>query len=349
MTTKIEWAEESWNPIVGCSIVSKGCTNCYAMKQAQRIQKINKTSTISGYQNPYDGTTTVVNGKPVWTGKVAMASQKALEKPLRTKKPTKFFVNSMGDLFHENVNLEQIAQVFDIMALCPQHTFIILTKRPLRMHRFLAWAAKFESENAEPSTYCGEHKKYGFEKGALQYPRKNVWLGVSVEDQATATERIPILLNTPAAVRFISAEPLLGEVDLTDLRPSEFHSIDALRGFDAALIGMFGNKLDWVIVGGESGKDARPMHLDWVRKIRDDCVANQVPFFFKQWGEFQPCIVTFNTFVPNDHHYFEKNIERAKRGEILIGSIRMLRRGKKKTGRTLDAKIYNEFPKKGGA
>ncbi len=259
--TSIEWTQRSWNPMVGCSIVSPGCTNCYAMKQAARIQKMNPTGgSGSNYVNHYDGTTKVVNGNVVWTGKIAIAPDRIFLEPLRRKEPTTWFVNSMGDLFHEDVPNVAIDHVFAVMALCPQHTFQVLTKRAKRMQAYIAW------------------------------PLPNVWLGVSAEDQTRADERIPLLLQTPAAVRFVSCEPLLGPIDLTEIEHAPAHCLHALAGIKAETDGTasYGARLDWVIVGGESGPGARPMHPGWARTLRDQCAAADVPFFMKQMTKKAP-------------------------------------------------------------
>lgn len=240
--TKIEWTQnpdgtpgKTWNPIVGCSIVSPGCTNCYAMRMAARINKMTLCS-------HYEGLTQSVNGKPVWTGKVALAPDHIFNAPLKWRKSTRVFVNSMGDLFHEDVPDEWIDRVFAVMLQSSQHTFQVLTKRAKRMRE-----------------YC--HRLYDLmpvNKLTSPFP-KNCWLGVSTEDQARADERMPLLLETPAVVRFISAEPLLAPIDLRS-----------------------GGYPDWVIVGGESGPGKRPVNLDWMRSIRDQCAAAGVPLFVKQ-------------------------------------------------------------------
>lgn len=261
--TKIEWTKETWNPIVGCSVVSPGCTNCYAMRQALRLSKNPATP-------HYAGTVEMSRGGPVWTGKVALASDKVLTAPLRRRKPTMYFVNSMGDLFHEDVPDDWIDQVFAVMALAPQHTFQVLTKRAGRMREYMDAEHKVAAQMLE---FC--KKGQAPLPGTFRWPLPNVWLGVSAEDQARADERIPHLLATPAAIRFVSAEPLLGQVDLT--RQLYEHA----TGLRTAT-----PNLDWIIVGGESGKGARPMHPDWARSIRDQCAAAGVPFFFKQRGEW---------------------------------------------------------------
>lgn len=244
--TAIEWTHipgfkgETWNPIVGCSVISPGCTNCYAMRVAgARLDGNPKTP-------HYAGTTKASKAGPVWTGKVAMSSERALTRPLRWTKPRAIFVNSMGDLFHESVPDAWIDQVFAIMALCPQHIFIVLTKRAERMQEYVS----HEDLGMRLSVACGNmldgewiwrdgkrhrpaidrliHAFAGWQQGEDDdypdadeqgylpdpMPLPNVWLGVSVEDQTRADERIPHLLATPAAVRFVSAEPLLGPVDL---------------------------------------------------------------------------------------------------------------------------------------
>jgi len=230
--SSIEWTEATWNPVRGCDIVSPGCTNCYAMKVAHRF---------SGAGKPYDGLTKLTKGGPVWTGQVRLVPE-ALGMPLRWRKPRRIFVNSMSDLFHEDVPDGFITEVWRTMADTPHHTYQILTKRPARM-----------AENLRRALSIGDF---------IAPPLENVWLGVSVEDQRRADERIPLLLLTPAAVRWLSVEPLLGPVDLWPWIAD----------------------LDWVVVGGESGHGARPMDQDWARSLRDQCNEAAVPFFFKQWG-----------------------------------------------------------------
>lgn len=278
--TSIEWTNRSWNFLSGCTILTAGCTNCYAMKMAARIERMNP-----GLDH-YRGLTKPSKAGPVWTGKVGIAEAKLLE-PLRVKKPAKWFVNSMSDLFHEDVPDSIIDKAFAVMALCPHHTFQVLTKRSARMRGYMAnprrpyliarrcldvviadprgyghlmeskaWPVASEGDPEDPSDIT-----------LKTWPLPNVWLGVSVEDQKRADERIPDLLATPAAVRWISAEPLLGPVDLTQYFYSPLEMMRAL---------------DWVVVGGESGRGARPMHPDWVRSIRDQCADARVPLFVKQ-------------------------------------------------------------------
>lgn len=270
--TGIEWTDASWNPIVGCSIVSPGCTNCYAMHQAARIERM---AAGSGRATHYAGTTKGSKAGAVWTGRMALAPDAILTQPLRWKRPRRIFVNSMGDLFHEDVPDAWIDRVFAVMALAHQHTFQILTKRSARMRAYVPAAEQRlgRSPNvriASPTQYLsarriGDHKVW---------PLPNVWLGVSAEDQRRADERIPDLLATPAAIRFVSAEPLLGPVDLGHMQEYLPDNV-WLTWLDG---------LDWIIVGGESGRNARPMHPAWARAIRDQCTAAGTAFFFKQWG-----------------------------------------------------------------
>lgn len=300
--TGIEWTDATWNPIVGCSIVSPGCTNCYAMAQAARL--------LDRPGSHYEGTTRRVNGRPVWTGKVALAPDHILTQPLRWRRPRRIFVNSMGDPFHESVPNKLIDRVFAVAAMAPQHTLQVLTKRSARMLEYMTGLSLFAGERlanaagdlgVDDDTQCAVANWInGWSRwrhappdanplnGTVpRWPLPNVWCGVSAEDQARANERIPNLLATPAVIRFVSAEPLLGPIDLTNVVPPDRYEINALTGFDFDQ-GTACNPLDWVICGGESGPDARPMHPEWVRSLRDQCRTAAVPFFFKQWGEWLP-------------------------------------------------------------
>jgi len=286
--TKIEWTDATWNPIVGCSIVSPGCTNCYAMKMAHRI----------GPNFPhYKGLTKLTKGGPVWTGKVALAPEETLLAPLRWKKPRMVFVNSMSDLFHEDVPDDWIDRIFAVMALTPQHTYQVLTKRAERMQRYFDGCDLQKDLMDWSRPWHGVthwHRRDGvaavFEaliaKGIKYQPPRtlplpNVWLGVSAERQPEFDERWPHLQSTPAAVRFISYEPGLGPLDAT----SALNYCDE----DGPIEGMRKRGgLDWIIAGGESGPGARPSHPDWFRSLRDQCQAAGVPFFFKQWGAWRP-------------------------------------------------------------
>ncbi|RUU29711.1 phage Gp37/Gp68 family protein [Mesorhizobium sp. M6A.T.Ce.TU.016.01.1.1] len=298
----IEWTDATWNPIVGCSILTAGCTHCYAMGMAARIEAMTAAQQAKGQTGAphYNGTTRKVNGKPVWTGKLAMAPDHILTEPLTWKKPRRIFVNSMGDLFHEDVPDEWIDKVFAVMALAPQHTFQVLTKRARRMREYvngmrssvpflgrmplerihLEASGHMEGDGGFMDTLKRHGNVYSL-YCSVPWPLPNVWLGVSAERQQEADQRIPELLATPAAVRFVSAEPLL--------RPIDFGKIIRAATF-AGKIHPDGktHPIGWIIVGGESGPSARPMHPAWARSIRDQCQAAGVPFFFKQWGAWKP-------------------------------------------------------------
>lgn len=335
--SRIEWTEATWNPIAGCSLVSPGCTHCYAMKDAHRL---------AGNPNPriaakYAGTTKIAarggeakgrTGKrnvPVWTGRVNVADDQVLTQPLRWQKPRRIFVNSMSDLFHADVPDAAIDRIFAVMALTPLHTFQVLTKRAERMRAYLSapdvaervwkavhaladlWAdggSEFRLPCVDGDPIMPALAAHGADWGGdLPWPLANVWLGVSAEDQTRADERVPVLLDTPAAVRWVSAEPLLGPIDFTRIRQTWFPTapgrpatvpgpseppviLDALTGCrrwpSGDLIARRGPHLDWIVAGGESGVGARPMHPAWVRSIRDQCARASVPFHFKHWGQW---------------------------------------------------------------
>lgn len=289
--TTIEWTDRTWNPTRGCSRVSEGCRNCYAERQAARFAGITLTFPELGPPKSatFHGFVQIANSHPQWTGRVELIESKLME-PLHWRKPCRVFVNSMSDLFHEALPDEAIDRVFAVMALCPQHTFQILTKRPERMleyfrpdgfsgfgeHIMIArYAAIWSAMEASGISI-------GTRTALSDWPLPNVWLGVSVENQATADERIPPLLQTPAAVRFVSYEPALGPVDFSQIY-SGVIGRDALR---VQASSSFQNEqhLDWLIVGGESGPGARPFDIAWARSARDQCRAAGVAFFMKQVG-----------------------------------------------------------------
>jgi protein gp37 len=231
-----------------------------------------------------------------------------LEKPLSWKKPRRIFVCSMSDLFYESVPDEWIAKVFAVMALCPQHTFQVLTKRPERMREYLV------------------------ERCKAREPLPNVWIGCTVEDQQRADERIPVLLETPAAKRFVSCEPLLGPVNFSLV------TVEDNNGCAAQIWPLHGSGLDWVIAGGESGPNARPSHPDWFRSLRDQCVDAGVPFFFKQWGEWA------FTGARNTHFMDSDGVLRAKAGAGDDGAWPCSRGGKKAAGHLLDGQEWRQVP-----
>lgn len=291
--TTIEWTDATWNPIRGCSRVSEGCRNCYAEKVATRF---------SGAGQPYEG---LIAKGGQWSGQIKLLPEK-LGEPLRWNKPRRVFVNSMSDLFHESTPDDFIDQIFAAMAVCPQHTFQILTKRPQRMLRYLTqkipskgWPSgtirKLPREwfvggciKGHPMHQIAANKSVSWLDRAAQigvhmqhgsgWPLSNVWLGVSVEDQATADERIPLLLQTPAAIRWISAEPLLDQIDIKSHLPPEDN--DEVRLLNGHCV----DPLDWVVVGGESGPGARPFEISWARGIVEQCQSAGTPVFVKQLG-----------------------------------------------------------------
>lgn len=331
--TGIEWTDKVWNPLAGCSKVSEGCRNCYAIRQARRMD---------GLGIGYDGTT--VPG-PNWSSKINLLHDKLYE-PFRWKKPCRVFVNSMSDLFHADVPESFIDGVFGVMMLAVEHTFQVLTKRPARM-------AAYASDKGTPERVWRAGLAMLGPPGIwprISWPLSNVWLGASVENQVAADERIPHLLRTPAAVRFLSMEPLLGPVDLRRL-------IDA-DGLTNALTGQGfaegrnepseGERVQWTIVGGESGPGARPMHPDWARSIRDQCHAAGVPFFFKQWGAFVPRGQEPPGFKLRGEYAGLGAVDQdggwQAVGEECWGSVDVMEGRKSETGRLLDGRTHDEYP-----
>jgi protein gp37 len=279
--TKIEWTDATWNPIRGCTRVSEGCRHCYAEVMAARFSDPGQWGHGLAQRVALPGGGTDHR----WTGKVELVDA-ALDLPLRWRGPRRIFVNSTSDLFHEKVPDKWIDRVFAVMALAPQHSFQVLTKRPERMRAYLCQPGRTGDVLDACRGYLitpGHPKPRMVEDGIQLLTLPNVWLGTSIEDQATADERIPHLLATPAAVRFISAEPLLGPVDLNCVKCPVHGEVCALTGYlGNGMYGDYGPKLDWVIVGGESGPGARPMHPAWARSLRAQCQAAGVPFFMKQ-------------------------------------------------------------------
>jgi len=342
--TKIEWTNATWNPLRGCSKVSPGCENCYAIRTAARFNGAGQT---------YEGLTRTL---PLnWTGEVREVPDH-LDDPLRWKRPRLVFVNSMSDLFHESVSNEFIAAVFGVMAAAPQHTFQILTKRAWRMADWFQWATRRGLQGAsmfpdDPLDWRIRQmchvaaRKAGVDMNADgrqnhggPWPLPNVWLGVSCEDQQRADERIPHLLETPTAVRFLSCEPLLGPIDLGGVfgHPVPVNGEINLTHWSSRPF--YRRFIHWVIVGGESGPSARPMHPDWVRSIRGQCGAAKVPFFFKQWGEF-----AVRTAVPAPRTLVGVRWEEGMPDGV-ANEIVMYRVGKATAGRLLDGREWSEFP-----
>lgn len=322
--SKIEWTDRTWNPVTGCTKVSQGCKHCYAERIYERF-----------------------HGKGSF--KNVISHDERLQQPLKWKKPSMIFVNSMSDLFHEDVPWNFIYKVFEIMHLARWHTFQVLTKRSERLHEL-------------NDIYF--HLKRNYPDAT--FPSKNVWIGVSVEDQKAADERIKHLISCQAAVIFLSCEPLLGPLDLTDIG-LDGCGCNVLSGIADPIPIPF-NKIDWVILGGESGPGARPMHPDWAKSVRNQCETYGVPFFFKQWGEYYTHSFLLNEsrdpvfrMFRDKQHWINKATTWVRGGRCISVDGReckigrdfdecsypvaiMDKIGKKKAGRLLDGREHNEFP-----
>lgn len=292
--TGIEWTDATWNPVTGCTKVSPGCDHCYAERVTERFHGKGSFATVQLHPD-------------------------RLDLPLHWRKPRRIFVNSMSDLFHADVlkfedgnTIPFLARVFARMVATDRHVFQVLTKRPGVMAAVMR-SARFKLDvNTELLRMGHPVMRGGMSEPETLWP-PHIWMGTSVEDQHWAGIRIPALGKTPAAVRFLSLEPLLGPVDLGAF---------AVSPDDGTTVNL---PFDWVIAGGESGKDARPMRPKWARDIRDQCLAAGVPFLFKQWGEFAP----------------------ARHGEAWqVGEEfwPIWRYGKKSAGRELDGRTWDEYP-----
>lgn len=313
--TSIEWTDKSWNPIRGCSVVSEGCRNCYAMQVAARFSGDDPKT---GKPLAYKGLAYRNESGAHWTGEVRLIEEH-LDDPLRWRKPARIFVNSMSDLFHESIPDEWIHKIFQVMYDAKQHVFQVLTKRPERMLRVIS-----------NSVYL------------TNAPLENVWLGVSIEDQETADKRLPLLLHTPAAVRWVSAEPLLGPINLERW----LCSCPVKCEMDSGSIPCSSDGyLDWLVVGGESGPRARPMNPAWASSLRDQCVAAGVPFFFKQWGAWgETATLGFGDSPRAETHVFETGESIKTFGGSVPFGIEMRRVGKKEAGRMLDGRTWDQLP-----
>lgn len=347
----IEWTDATWNPITGCSVVSAGCKHCYAMKLAGTRMRNHPSRA---------GLTIDTVAGPVWNGQVRL-NEEWLDQPLRWRRPRRIFVCAHGDLFHESVPDEWIAAVFGVMAAAPHHTFQVLTKRPERMRTWFAWREeqiRARELTWEPWRVCEEQASERVENlpaiGCTStWPLQNVWLGVSVENQDAADERIPLLLQTPAAVRWISAEPLLGPVDLAPKADETYAMLSQWygpNGFDPTgtqprsvrMSGYF-PRIDWVVVGGESGDKARPMHPDWARSLRDQCATAGVPILLKQWGHWEP-VDAWGPWSRFPLIAIRADGSRMPAGEWHEDGQRFRGSGKKKAGRLLDGITHDGYP-----
>lgn len=368
--TKIEWTEKTWNPTVGCSRCSTGCDSCYAISVAAREM-----------QPAHVGLTTRASGKVDWTGEVRLLPDR-LETPLKWRKDYRVFVDSMSDLFEASVPDDYIDEVFAVMAKTMQqhrrHSFQVLTKRAQRMSRYMNAPDRLERVIDASNRLAGDDrlgsKMYGGSEwlryGMDVWPLPNVWLGVSVENQQYADLRIPHLLATPAAVRWLSIEPMVGAVDLSRWLGIEL--MDALGpiGSDepgwgkemfAALSGR-PEPIDWVVLGGESGQRARPMHIGWARTIREQCLAAEVPLLVKQWGQWREAdradathllhvdgrlvpieSATSSIDLGHGHQRHEDLVDRGHPGWMRVRKMS----SKATTGRTLDGQVWDQYPTKG--
>ncbi len=346
--TRIQWATDSWNPIRArnkatggrghfCVHVSDGCKNCYAERMQPR------------FYNPIRYAAQDRDKVEIYL------DEKVLMQPLHWRKPRMIFVCSMTDLFGDWVTDEMLDHMFAVMALCPQHTFQILTKRPERMREYIGADRMgfIEARSKRMLRECSQSPMKPALVGitlAGTWTWPHIWLGVSVEDQPTADERIPILLDTPAAIRWVSAEPLLARVSFMDflyknLRATgDFRTHKGKRQIKLAHDGLSG-AIDWVITGGESGPKARPSHPEWFRSLRDQCARAGVPFFFKQWGNFlpmwedrqEPFTMDFPAGIPDN---FKSNRNRVDLGNGWVAQ----RVRKKLAGRMLDGREHSEYP-----
>ena len=345
--SKIEWTDATWNPIRGCSRVSEGCRHCYAERTAARF---------SGSGQPYQGLAELISvvwpvemyvnmvhgelkgdppigkvvAEPRWTGDVRFIPE-MLDQPLRWKRPRKIFVNSMSDLFHEKVDVRWVDQIVAAMLVTPQHTYQVLTKRPERMRNYLC---NVGARQIEPHM---QRLRAGI--GRLDWPWRNIQWGVSVEDQKTADERIPLLLQTPTAVRWVSYEPALGPVDFTRSIPCGYYCDESVGHVDHGPNGNLG-AIDWIVAGGESGPGARQAHPEWFRIARDQCKTAGVPFFFKQWGEWLHASQMNHAFSDPelDRLTFKTVCRDTGKGDLFF------RVGKKRAGHLLDGKVHQQFP-----
>jgi protein gp37 len=332
--SKIDWTDATWNPVTGCTHVSPGCDHCYAASLASgRLKEV----------PAYKGL--AVDGE--FTGEIRLLPDRLMQ-PIHWARPRRIFVNSMSDLFHSNIPREYLAKVFAVMAVAKHHQFQILTKRAGVMRAILNSPEFGELVLHEwGKMHLVTHGNYPLNMdGKVLLP--NVWLGVSAESQKWAELRIPALVQTPAAVKFVSAEPLLGPIDLFGnveehgpavTREGVMNLVDYGTGIEWDVDDQLG--IDWVIVGGESGSKARPMHPDWARSLRDQCVKWKVAFHFKQWGEWAPVTGYYNgehrqiREWPENIHYWGGS----PNGGPVSGRV-----GKRAAGRVLDGQTWDQWP-----
>jgi protein gp37 len=336
--TKIEWTDATWNIINGCTVVSPGCAHCYAMRLAATRMKDHPSR---------EGLAVMHKGEPQWTGEITFYKPAALQ-PFQWTRPRMIFVCAHGDLFHKDVPDQWIDYVFMAALLNPRHTFQILTKRPERMCEYMRMVND-EAEEQTATRFAVAMLHAGLQDSDISaidihWPPRNVWLGTSVEDQERADERVPHLLAAPAAVRWLSCEPLLGPVDLTKVDAMLFRGAELVNALTGTAMDFLGEpvgrvpKLDWVVVGGESGPRSRPMHPAWARQLRDQSKDARVPFLFKQWGDW----ATWEPRYPADVIYLDA--DGSSETDPGVSREPMVRVGKREAGRTLDGFTYDGFP-----
>lgn len=340
----MKWWDTSWNPVVGCSPASPGCDNCYA----KRLHDQRHAAYLDGKKVPscYVNEFGTITGLP-----------ERLDAPLHWRKPRRVFVNSMSDLFHPAVPFDFLDRVFAVMAMCPQHTFIICTKRPERMREYLGEQESWSGRVLAIRQATGGYLAFAEDKTSpITFPLPNVWLGVTAENQSMADERIPSLLLVPAAKRFVSVEPMLGPMELRDwwLRasPSAAYNAGLITYQMPAWTRIGCHVLDWVICGGETGPNARPMHPNWARGLRDQCEAAGVPFFFKQWGEWHPSSEHDPRTCSARQDALHHDGQRETRPTEVLGLVAnqvpgwagMCQVGSRRAGRLLDGREHNDIP-----
>ncbi|HTV33660.1 MAG TPA: phage Gp37/Gp68 family protein [Methylocella sp.] len=299
----IEWADAIWDPLVGCSRKSAACRHCYA--EALTAASAQDAQWGLGYAE-------IGPAGPAWTGKIALRDDR-LTLPLTWDTPRRILVNALSDLFHESAQNEVTDRIFAIMALCPHHIFEILTKRPKIMQAYItepATPARIAKVMDEIAPQDSSHS-------LSVWPLKHLWLGVTAENQKEAERRIPVLLETPAALRFVAAEPLLEALDLK----AGIWLRDATETGPAS---GSGPRIDWVVAGGEIGAEAKACHPDWARSLRDQCIKGGTAFFWRQWGDYVP-----NAGVT---------------AEPVSGALSFTPLGSGPVQRTLDGVLHEAFP-----
>lgn len=308
--TRISWTNATINPVTGCTKISPGCEHCYAIRGSARQERFGTEQ--------YKGSTRRLGDRTEWSNVVKLFPEE-MDKVAKWKKPRMVFPCSMSDLFHRDVPDEFIHQMLDTMESARRHTFQVLTKRTQRMADILIQR---------------QEEKEALAAGAFAPPLDNVWPGTSVEDQIRAWERVTMLLTIAAKIHWLSLEPLLGPVDLSPWLPIAPRGLGWERVKSESAYGEKRPRINWVVVGGESGPDARPMHPNWVRATQKQCEAAGVAFYFKQWGAWEPIKQTTRR-IYKPHRYFE-----FEDGQLMFKTV------KKSDKPLLDGVAYREYPKR---